>query len=95
MPDNFDNIVGYEEDDPEMSKEKAKEVFAEYMKGHGVTEVLLLDMSDRCHAGQWEIQCLKPYGIFFVNKLTGEIEDNYGVFEKEGDDSVNLCEDGI
>ena len=92
MPDNFDNIVGYEESDPEMSKEEAKKVFEEYMKSHGVAEVVLL-VGPSNRDGFWEFQCLKPDGLFFVNGITGEIIDNYGVFEKEDHD--DLCEDGV
>ncbi len=64
-----------------MTKDEALKTLEDYFKDHGVEQVVLLDTKD--YENHLELQCIKPYGLFIINKITGEINDNYEVFDKE------------
>ena len=61
-----------------MDKAEALDIFEAYLKGHGVNECNLLNVENKMT--YFEIQSLEPHGIFFIDKLDGEITDNYNVF---------------
>ncbi len=66
-----------------MTKRAALEVLESYFKAYGIEDVTLLDVNDR--SIYWEVQCLKLYGLFLIDKNTGEIDDNYGTFDEMGE----------
>lgn len=70
-----------EEPNIEMNEEEAKIDLEDYMVKRGVDQVMILQVRDI--VGFWEFHLLKPYGVFLVHKVTGEILDNYGVFQKK------------
>jgi len=66
---------------PMETRDDALETLKHYFKGHGVKECILLQIED--HGSCWWAECIKPDGLFVIDKMNGEIQDNYGVFEKQ------------
>ncbi len=64
-----------------MTEDEALKALKDYFKDHGIEQVVVLNVKDK--ENYLELQSLKPYGLFIINKITGEIDDNYGVFDME------------
>lgn len=77
----------------ELTKDEAREVLKNWLEAQGYERDKILTSSVWFKGDNINFEVMRPYGLFKVNKITGEVEDNYGYFsaEKADDHDQTAC----